>query len=65
MCGKVPKCSNVLLTDTVQYAMSDSIMHPASAPDYYTTLVSEIEESPRRSWLRNMINKFTGMVRMK
>ena len=47
------------------YPVSQRLMEPDSAPDYYTRLEKEIEEVPDRTWFGNMAKRFGGMFRWK
>ena len=38
-------------------------MKPASNPTYYTDLIKELQEAPKRSWFQSMINKWKGFLR--
>jgi hypothetical protein len=51
------------LTWRSQYPLSDRIMKPASNPMYYTGLMKELQEAPKRSWLQSTINKWKGFLR--
>ncbi|KAG9562846.1 hypothetical protein KCU77_g5264, partial [Aureobasidium melanogenum] len=46
------------------YPLSNAMMHPASAPDHYTTLVKELDEVPDRTFFQRVASRFRGMIRL-
>jgi cytochrome b pre-mRNA-processing protein 6 len=40
------------------------MLEPNSQPTYFTDLVREIEEAPKRTWLQRMGLRLSGMIRM-
>jgi cytochrome b pre-mRNA-processing protein 6 len=48
-----------------QYPIANSLMTPASNPTYYTDLIRELEEAPKRSWWARLINRWKGGIRFK
>ncbi|MCJ1247712.1 hypothetical protein MMC30_004927 [Trapelia coarctata] len=48
---------------TKKYPLSQHIMKPLSNPEYYDTLLHELQEAPNRSWFGAMINKWKGYIR--
>ncbi|KEQ83369.1 hypothetical protein M438DRAFT_335987 [Aureobasidium pullulans EXF-150] len=47
------------------YPLSNAMMHPASAPEHYTTLVKELDEVPDRTFFQRIASRFKGMVRLQ
>ncbi|MCJ1337100.1 hypothetical protein MMC09_002379 [Bachmanniomyces sp. S44760] len=47
----------------IQYPLSQNLMRPASNPAYYDNLLAELQNAPQRSWIGNMINKWSGFLR--
>lgn len=48
-----------------QYKLSGRILEPKSQPTYFTDLVHEIEEAPKRTWFERLGKKLSGMVRLQ
>ncbi|KAI4729973.1 hypothetical protein E4T49_02185 [Aureobasidium sp. EXF-10728] len=46
------------------YPLSNAMMHPASAPAHYTTLVKELNEVPDRTFFQRIASRFKGMIRL-
>ncbi|KAI4755042.1 hypothetical protein E4T45_14615 [Aureobasidium sp. EXF-8846] len=51
-------------SNTLQYPLSNAMMHPASSPEHYTTLVRELEEVPDRSFFQRIATRWKNMVRL-
>ncbi|TIA25178.1 hypothetical protein D6C81_01998 [Aureobasidium pullulans] len=47
------------------YPLSNAMMHPASAPEHYTTLIKELDEVPDRTFFQRIASRFKGMVRLQ
>ncbi|KAH8895913.1 hypothetical protein GQ53DRAFT_819872 [Thozetella sp. PMI_491] len=47
-----------------RHRISPHLLKPTSNPDYYTALLREIDEAPKRSWIDRMAKKFGGMIRL-
>lgn len=58
-----PNQASIQLTGRSQYPLSEKFIKPASNPTYYTDLMKELEEAPKRSWLQSTINKWKGSLR--
>ncbi|KAM0798659.1 hypothetical protein BDR22DRAFT_891059 [Usnea florida] len=48
---------------TKTYPLSEKMMRPASNPIYYDRLLKELDEAPRRSWFKSMLNRWKGALR--
>ncbi|RYP41937.1 hypothetical protein DL767_000674 [Monosporascus sp. MG133] len=48
-----------------KYPITGSILKPKSNPTYYSDLLKELEEGPRRSWLDRMLLRVKGFVRLQ
>ncbi|KAH0282197.1 hypothetical protein M436DRAFT_67265 [Aureobasidium namibiae CBS 147.97] len=46
------------------YPLSNAMMHPASSPEHYTTLVRELDQVPDRSFFQRLATRWKNMVRM-
>ncbi|KAI4737967.1 hypothetical protein E4T50_11575 [Aureobasidium sp. EXF-12298] len=46
------------------YPLSNAMMHPASSPEHYTTLVKELDEVPDRTFFQRIASRWKNMVRM-
>jgi cytochrome b pre-mRNA-processing protein 6 len=51
-------------SNILQYPLSNAMMHPASSPEHYTTLVRELDEVPDRSFLQRIATRWKNMVRL-
>lgn len=49
---------------THQYPVSERMLRPASNPSYYTNLMKELEEAPKRSRFGKWLNSWKGFLRM-
>jgi cytochrome b pre-mRNA-processing protein 6 len=47
-----------------KYKLTGPMLEPNSQPTYFTDLVREIEEAPKRTWLQRMGLRLSGMIRM-
>lgn len=47
-----------------KYKLTGPMLEPTSQPTYFTDLVREIEEAPKRSWLQRMGLRLSGMIRL-
>ena len=56
-------CSNGLMSGGEQYPLSEKMMKPASNPKYYDELLKEINEAPKRSWFKSVLNRWKGFLR--
>ena len=48
-----------------QFPLQEKLLKPASNPEYYTNLKTELEELPNRSWMGNFVKRLQNMVRLK
>ncbi|RYP71144.1 hypothetical protein DL769_004755 [Monosporascus sp. CRB-8-3] len=48
-----------------KYPITGSMLKPKSNPTYYSDLLKELEEGPRRSWLDRMLLRVKGLVRLQ
>ncbi|KAI9796336.1 MAG: hypothetical protein M1825_000637 [Sarcosagium campestre] len=46
-----------------KYPLSKRFMWPASNPEHYANLISEIDAAPGRSWLGAWLHKWKGFLR--
>ncbi|MCJ1375889.1 hypothetical protein MMC20_007127 [Loxospora ochrophaea] len=46
-----------------RYPVSERLMKPLSNPTYYIDLIRELEDVPRRSRFRSMLNQWKGWLR--
>ncbi len=53
------------LTCTLQYPITNDLLKPAFNPTYYTDLIRELEEAPRRTWWERVTNRWKGFLRFK
>lgn len=47
-----------------QYRITGSLLEPKSNPTYYTDLMIELEEAPKRSWLGRIGKRLGGLIRI-
>lgn len=50
---------------STMYKTSDDLLQPVFKPTYYTDLLLEMEEAPKRSWLMKKWLRWSGLVRFK
>ncbi|KAK0736710.1 hypothetical protein B0T21DRAFT_288772, partial [Apiosordaria backusii] len=48
-----------------QYRVPDSLLKPKFNPNYYSDILQELEEAPRRSYFQRLAKKFQGMFRLE
>jgi len=46
-----------------KYPISEQLTKPASNPNYYNDLLTELREAPHRSWFARMMNRWKGFLR--
>jgi len=46
-----------------KFALTGSLMRPASSPTHYTDLVRELDEAPQRGWWERTKNQWKGFLR--
>ncbi|KAK3936808.1 hypothetical protein QBC46DRAFT_394121 [Diplogelasinospora grovesii] len=47
----------------VKYRINGQLLEPRSNPSYYTDLVAELEEAPKRTWFGRMAKRLGGLIR--
>ena len=45
------------------YPVTERITRPQSNPDYYTNLLEELDEAPKRTFLSSYLNSWKGFIR--
>ncbi|KAL6866466.1 hypothetical protein ACO1O0_002577 [Amphichorda felina] len=48
-----------------RYKLNGPMLEPTSQPTYFTDLVREIEEAPKRTWLERLGKRLSGMIRLQ
>ena len=46
-----------------QYPISERMLKPASSPAHYDNLIKELDEAPKRSWIKRYLNSWKGFIR--
>ena len=66
VCRDTPWTKTLRMQSNIsQYPLSNAMMHPASAPEHYTTLVKELDQVPDRTFFQRIASRFKGMVRLQ
>ncbi|KAI1424326.1 hypothetical protein F5Y12DRAFT_462390 [Xylaria sp. FL1777] len=47
------------------YPITGSLLQPKSNPTYFTDLLKELEEAPKRSFFQRLLLRITGIVRLQ
>ncbi|KAK4199528.1 hypothetical protein QBC40DRAFT_202718 [Triangularia verruculosa] len=48
-----------------KYRVTDSFLKPKFNPNYYSDILKELDEAPRRSYFQRLAKKFQGMFRLE
>ncbi|KEY65501.1 hypothetical protein S7711_09291 [Stachybotrys chartarum IBT 7711] len=48
-----------------RYKLKGPMLQPKSQPTYFSDLVREIEEAPKRSWFERISKRLSGMIRLE
>ncbi|KAK4179552.1 hypothetical protein QBC36DRAFT_362063 [Triangularia setosa] len=48
-----------------KYRVPDSFLKPKFNPNYYSDILKELDEAPRRSYFQRVAKKFQGMFRLE
>ncbi|KAG6038689.1 hypothetical protein E4U41_003856 [Claviceps citrina] len=48
-----------------RFKLRGPMLEPKSQPTYFSDLVREIEEAPRRTWLERLGKRLSGMIRLQ